>query len=538
MATEPLPSVGTVTIGRAADCDVRIDDDSISRRHAVLELSKPIRISDVGSANGTFIRDRRIAPNAPAEVQLDEVLRLGSIIVVVQRRGMRQQEARIRTYTYFENRLEEECARAQRKQQRFLVVHAIADCEDLAAVMVETVGQDAIVGAYAPGELELLCPDANPDECDALLDRIETAFNERQVNVQLGVAWYPRDGRDPNVLVARARARALADYGELTPDDVVVVDERMAALHELVTRVAAADISVLLHGETGVGKEVIAELLHRKSSRSDKPFLKLNCAAFTEQLLESELFGHERGAFTGAVQSKPGLLEVADGGVVFLDEIGELLPSVQAKLLRVLDERKVMRVGGLTPRPIDVRVISATNRNLETEVESGGFRSDLLYRLNAMSIVIPPLRERPLEIVPLARRFLHDISERLGRRTPRVSEAAVAMLQRYTWPGNVRELRNVIERALVVATGDVIDVCDLPEEKMRGSVFSGGDRTARPIVFGARKPEVVAEERRQILEALEACGGNQTNAAKLLGIGRRTLINRLEKFSVPRPRKR
>jgi len=307
--------------------------------------------------------------------------------------------------------------------------------------------------------------------------------------------------------------------------EAVVSDDRMTALHKLVSQVAAADINVLLYGETGVGKEVFAEAIHRQSSRADGPMLKLNCAALSEGLLESELFGHERGSFTGAVETKPGLLEVAEGGVVFLDEIGELLPSIQAKLLRVLDDRMVLRVGGTTPRPFDVRIMSATNRDLDAEVRRGAFRLDLLYRLNAMSIVIPPLRERISEIVPLANTFLAEMAARLDRPVPRLTDDAIALLWMYRWPGNVRELRNVIERALVLSASDVIDACDLPEDQMR----------AMPV---PHDPTPEERERQRILDALARCHGNQTHAAELLGIARRTLINKLDKFALPRPRKR
>jgi len=261
---------------------------------------------------------------------------------------------------------------------------------------------------------------------------------------------------------------------------VIIADDRMTALHELVTRVAAADISVLLQGETGVGKEVIAERIHAGSTRAQKPFLKLNCAALTETLLESELFGHEKGAFTGATASKPGLLEVAEGGVIFLDEVGELHASTQAKLLRVLDERKLLRVGGLVPRPIDVRIVSATNRDLEAEVARNAFRLDLLYRLNAMAIIIPPLRERVNEIKPLAVTFLRALAAKHNREPPRLTDDALALLRSYAWPGNVRELRNVIERAMVLSTGDTIGVADLPTRKCaRRSRLPSRARTSR-----------------------------------------------------------
>ena len=535
LATTSLPQVGTVVLGRAPECEIRIDDGSISRQHAVLEIA-PLRIVDKGSANGTWVRDHRIAPNVPVELKIDEAIRLGSVTLIVQRRTTHVQPRRIRSHDYFENRLEDECDRALRHDLHFMIIHAIAeDAAEMHGVLGAQLREGDVVATYAPGELELLLIDTPPEQGNRIVHAIEAELAARGIGAQLGSAWYPRDGRDPNALAARARTRALGQVTPAAEGEVVVADERMTALHHLVARVAAADISVLLQGETGVGKEVIAELIHRQSSRAAKPFLRLNCAALTETLLDSELFGHERGAFTGAVHAKPGLLEVAEGGVLFLDEVGELHPSTQAKLLRVLDDRKVLRVGGLTPRAIDIRIVSATNRDLEAEVKRGAFRLDLLFRLNAMSIIIPPLRERGGEIVPLAHQFLAKIAAKLGRPVPRLTSEALALLRAYDWPGNVRELRNVIERAMVLCTGSVIDARDLPEDKMRATVTA---RTSQPRVVVDTAAASEPHERQEILDALEACNGNQTHAAKLLGVSRRTLINKLEKFAVPRPRKR
>ena len=540
LATEALPSHGKVVIGRAPECDVRIEHGSISRTHATLHLDDPLQIVDANSANGTWVQDQRVPGGAAVPIRLNEAVRLGQVTVIVQRRSAPIRMHRMRSHEYFEQRLEDECARASRIDTTFVIAHvALADPGDIQSVLAATLRDGDIVAAYAPGEVEILLLDARPDEARQVLYRLETTLAERQIEARVGAAWFPRDGRDPNALLARARVRAIGRVrDEAEPPDIVVADERMRALHQLVARVAAADISVLLQGETGVGKEVIAELIHRHSARANAPFLRLNCAALSETLLESELFGYEKGAFTGATASKTGLLEVAEGGVVFLDEVGELLPSTQAKLLRVLDERKVLRVGALTPRPIDVRIVSATNRDLEAEVQRGTFRLDLLYRLNAMSIIIPPLRERPGEIALLAHKFAVEMAGKLGRRAPQLTEAALVLLRGYSWPGNVRELRNVIERALILSSRDVIDVHDLPVDKMRYSF------AATPAPASASQPPPVthateeADERRRVLEALETCAGNQTHAARLLGISRRTLINKLEKFALPRPRKR
>ena len=542
LATEPLPAGGTVAIGRATDADVRIEDQSISREHATLHLSEPLTIEDLGSANGTWVRNDRIPPNTKVEIQLNQAVLLGSVTIVVQKRIKQLRTRRRRTHDYFENRLEEECIRGLRRETTFMLVHLIgpSSSAELEPAIVGALREGDLVASYGPGEFEMILFDTDPAHSTRMVDRLEAALASRQIPARIGTAWYPQDGREPNTLAERARARAQgAAIEAVDPGDLVIADERMSSLHALVSRVAAADISVLLQGETGVGKEIIAEQLHRQSSRADKPFLRLNCAALGESLLESELFGHERGAFTGAIATKQGLLEVADGGVVFLDEIGEMHASTQAKLLRVLGEGKLMRVGGLTPRAIDVRIISATNRDLEVEVERGNFRLDLLYRLNAMSIIIPPLRERTAEIEPLARMFLRRIAEKYGRPVPVLTPGALAALREYSWPGNVRELRNVIERAMVLVTDNVIDVEDLPVEKMRAT-FSA-PRTSGPIptpVHGSHTIGEINEEHQRILTALEECGGNQTHAARRLGISRRALINKIEKFAVRRPRKR
>jgi len=538
VATVPLPGAGRVVIGRSPECEVQVDDTSISRNHAVLHLDPPLRIVDTESANGTWVADRRIAANQPVEIQIDQAVRIGSVTIIIQRRrAITPQPHRLRTHEYFESRLEDECDRAERVGTSCSIVHVVgADLPTLRAAVSGLVADDDVIAAYAPEELELLLVGADRERTESVVRKIESALDGCGVTGRVGSALYPRDGRDPSVLAARSRGRAHGQMLALAPSDVVVCDERMTALHKLIAQVATADINVLLYGETGVGKEVFAEAIHRQSSRSAKPILKLNCAALSESLLESELFGHERGAFTGAVQAKPGLLEVAEGGVVFLDEVGELLPSIQAKLLRVLDERKVTRVGGITPRQLDVRIVSATNRDLDAEVRRGAFRLDLLYRLNAMSIIIPPLRERTSEIIPLASKFLHDMAAKFERPVPRLTDEAIALLCTYRWPGNIRELRNVIERALVVSTSSVIDVRDLPEDRMRVTLEVTAAASRHP---GApHEPAPAAAERQRILDALETCGGNQTHAADLLGISRRTLINKLDKFALPRPRKR
>jgi len=323
-------------------------------------------------------------------------------------------------------------------------------------------------------------------------------------------------------------------------EPIVVRDPVMIRVLDLAARVAPSSVSVLLLGETGVGKEVVAETIHRLSPRSEQPFVRLSCAALAPTLLETELFGHERGAFTGAVRAKEGLLESAAGGTVFLDEIGELPMELQVKLLRVLEEREVTRVGALEPKAIDVRFVAATNRNLVGEIERGAFRQDLYFRLDGISIIVPPLRERVSEIEPMARAFLARACAREGRaRVPELTSDAVAVLLAHRWPGNVRELEHVIERALLLCESGDIGVEHL------ASIRSGD---ASPTETGPpsapeeeRKKslhrELDAIERKRIADALEACAGNQTRAAKLLGVSRRTIVKWIRKYDLPRPRK-
>ena len=320
----------------------------------------------------------------------------------------------------------------------------------------------------------------------------------------------------------------------------------MERIYRLLELVAKGTISVLVLGETGVGKEIAAETIHRFSPRGDRPLLAVNCAALPEALLESELFGYERGAFTGAVTAKPGLFEASSGGTVFLDEVGELTPATQAKLLRVVESRQVTRIGGLSPRTVDIRIVSATNRDLEEQVRQGRFRQDLLFRLGGVRVLLPPLRERPADIEPLAALFKQRACAELGKREPVLSAEARAWLLRYPWPGNARELRNVMDRAVLLCAGDTLEI-----EHLEGPGLSAGSALpaavappappATPPQGGAEgaglQREVEVFERQRILDALDRCSGNQTQAAKLLGISRRTLIDRLDAYDLPRPRK-
>jgi len=317
----------------------------------------------------------------------------------------------------------------------------------------------------------------------------------------------------------------------------------MNGLRRVLDRVAHSRINVLITGETGVGKGVLATELHSKSPRAEHPFVALNCAELQETLLESELFGHERGAFTGASASKPGLIESADGGTLFLDEVGEMSLATQAKLLRVLEDRSVRRVGSVQARPIDVRLLAASNRNLAMESERGTFRRDLYFRLNGITLEVPPLRQRLDELEALARAFLAESSDAHGRPAPVLTPEALQALRQHSWPGNIRELRNAIDRAVVLCAGDALTTEHVPVPvetapnvvplASRGMAVNVGpaDDTLAP-------PDRTSGERQRIEEALDHCAGNQSRAAKLLGISRATLVARLDRYGFPRPRKK
>jgi len=298
------------------------------------------------------------------------------------------------------------------------------------------------------------------------------------------------------------------------------------------TRVAQTETSVLLTGESGTGKEVIARYIHNASRRSAGPFIAINCAALPDQLLESELFGHERGAFTGAVATKPGRIEQASGGVLFLDEVGEMAPAVQAKLLRALEEREFTRLGGNRVIRAEIRLIAATNRNLHEAIERGTFREDLYYRLGVFEIPLPALRDRADDILELANSFLAEIGETVGRPAAGIAPDAADQLLAYPWPGNVRELRNAIERAVILADGGLIRSQHLP--------MSGAGRVGAgaPALGGTLPPgglDLNELERSLVTSALTRARHNKTRAAKLLGLTRAQLYSRIEKYGLRDP---
>jgi DNA-binding NtrC family response regulator len=339
----------------------------------------------------------------------------------------------------------------------------------------------------------------------------------------------PIDPTDLKRMVAEAIARrrlaesADPDRDVLPPSSQIVgTDPAMLAVFKTVAHVAATTATVLVVGESGTGKELVARAIHARSARKDKPFVAINCGSLPESLLESELFGHERGAFTGATSAKRGLFEEAHGGTLLLDEIGEIGPKMQVELLRVLQEREVRRVGGEQPIHVDARLLATTNRDLRAEVKAGRFREDLLFRLQVVTVVVPPLRERRGDVPLLVRHFVAEHAKRLGRAVPRLAPNVVETLQHYDFPGNVRELSHIVERAVLLAREGVVTLTDLPAD-----IVPGGDANRRPDSVTDDWPTLAVLERRYIDRVLSRTGGNKSRAAELLGIDRRTLARML-----------
>ena len=355
-----------------------------------------------------------------------------------------------------------------------------------------------------------------------------TAFNGRDLEILRIFA----NMAATSVMNAQMHERVKAEnrgLREVVKQDDTIIGSSDALKEALMLcdRVAGSNATVLLLGETGTGKELSARSVHNRSPRRDRPFIAINCAALPESLLESELFGHEAGAFTGAMAQKLGRFELADGGSLFLDEIGDISAAIQIKLLRVLQEREFVRVGGTKTVACNVRIIAATNRDLKEAMKNGTFRDDLFYRLNVFPIRLPPLRERADDIPLLVNHFVGQMSHELGMPTPTVSEDAMALMCAYGWPGNIRELRNVMERAVLLCDAGTIEPEQLPRE-----IFGG----AEPQKRDEEPSSLVNYEEAMIIKALRENGWNQTKAAKALGISRDNLRYRVKKYRIERPR--
>jgi two-component system, NtrC family, response regulator AtoC len=538
VSTRELPETAELAIGRAAECEVVLDDVGASRRHAVLRVARGVlTIEDLGSANGTLLRGRPIAPRTPTPVLPGESVQIGEYVLVVRPRRASGRPRQVWTADYLEARIGEACTRRHGGELGVLRITVDRDAGIAEAIAAE-LDDGHLLAKLGPAVFAILVLGGPGAGLVAPIGARIAAAGGRATIAQLVC---PRDAASPDDVIAWLHDRRPADGS--APSTVA---PSMAAIERQLASITQTSINVLVLGETGVGKDVLATRIHELSDRGAGPFVRINCAALTEPLLESELFGHERGAFTGAAASKPGLLETAAGGTAFLDEIGELPRALQAKLLQALERREVLRVGALKPRAIDVRFVAATNADLEADIAAGRFRADLYYRLAGFTVVIPPLRERPDDILALAEAFIRRTGPPRDRATlsPPVRRALTA----YAWPGNVRELRNVIERATALAGGGVVREEHLPLERMRAVVVVPAATAAPVAAIGvapddddggelALTPEERAE-RRRILEALTTCAGNQSKTAARLGISRSTLLHRLDAYRIRRPRKR
>jgi two-component system response regulator AtoC len=552
-----LPDAAEVTIGRSRGATVSVPtDERLSRIHAKIRREgERVAVEDQESRNGTRINGHPVAGKQYAAA--GDAIDAGSVTLLIARRAPRRQ-AVVEPEEALEECLEAEVFRATRYTRPLSLLMLRLDGppeavdEALDRVSADIRPMDRLAG-YGEREVALVLPETNPTGARAIGERVlKIARSTPGVSAIGGLAGLPEHGRSPGALIDTARtALRTARRGEATgglavavtrgeaaptPDEEPeAVDTRSQQTLILARKVAAAPTTVLLLGETGVGKEVVAELIHRSSPRASRPFVRLDCASLPPTLLESELFGHERGAFTGAEKRKLGYFEAAEGGTILLDEIGELPAPLQSKLLTALERRIVTRIGSTEEIPIDVRVVAATNRDLQEEVKQGRFREDLYYRLAVFTIFVPPLRDRPGDIMPLATRFARQFAGELAQGAPGFTTAARSALEDYAWPGNVRELRNAIERAVVLTPEGDIDVGALPDAiQVRARLVGVAEST--PFQLDGHVPAQLQQmERSAIVAALEATSGNQTQAARRLGISRRSLIYKMERFGLKSP---
>ncbi|MEJ7603137.1 MAG: sigma 54-interacting transcriptional regulator [Kofleriaceae bacterium] len=518
-----------LVVGRASPSDVEIPDPGLSRQHARFwwdELG--IWVEDLGSTNGTKKNGEAIQRTQVSPV--DEVA-IGPVMVSVHVISSVDDELRgFDGHDRFVAAVADEVTRARTfgRPLALVMVRASKDGQmnrwaSRVRMALRPVDR---VGIYGPASVLISLPEATPE----LVQSMTSELAGGAPALACKVAWFPGDGASVDELVAAVSAAGRPAV-PVPADAVVIKNPAMKEVMATVKRLASSTIAVLINGETGTGKEVIARAIHDGGPRKKQPLRSINCAAIPGMLIESVLFGHEQGAFTSADKSARGVFEQADGGTVLLDEIGELAAPAQAALLRVLETKKVTRVGGDREISVDVRVIAATHRDLEAMVDAGRFRQDLLYRLNTMTLRIPPLRERVDEIRPLAERFLKDASRQAGTDVRSIAPDAMAALEGYAWPGNVRELRNVIERAVVLASGKAVTLAELSDRVRSGAPAPTSDSESGEDSSDYRE-HVRRYEAKLIVAALHKADGNQTEAARALGLPLRTLVHKIKVYGI------
>ncbi|MBA3453267.1 MAG: sigma 54-interacting transcriptional regulator, partial [Deltaproteobacteria bacterium] len=503
-----------LVVGRSIPSDVVIPDPGLSRQHARFTWDdEGVRVEDLESTNGTKKNGK---PVKRAKIAPGDEIAVGPVIVSVHLVSSTDEElCGFDGHDRFVAAFADEILRARTFQRSLALVLVrgatgteghISRWSSRLRARLRPVDR---VGIYGPSALLVSLPEATPDTVRALADGLAGG----DPALTCAVAMFPADGGSVEELIAALHAARRADRPDSNDDPGVIV--KSAAMKEVMStikRLARSTITVLIHGETGTGKEVIARAIHESGPRKKRPLRSLNCAAIPVTLIESALFGHEQGAFTGADKAARGIFEQADGGTVLLDEVGELSSGAQAALLRVLETKQVTRVGGDKDINVDARVIAATHRDLEAMVEAGRFRQDLLYRLNTMTLRIPALRERVEEVRPLAERFLDEACRQAGTMPKTLDPKALAALERYAWPGNVRELRNAIERAVVLAETNVITPADLTD-RIRGGSAAHAVEPEPAEIPADYKDHLRRYESELIVRALHKHSGNQTEAA-------------------------
>ncbi len=538
-----LPGVGVFAFGRTPDVELQLEDAAVSRRHAELHIGDGVvRLVDLDSHNGTRVNGVPI--RGPRELFPGDEIAIGDVVLVLNAPAPVRPARSQLSVSDLRERLHAEIERAS-AFGRPLACVAIAPGEaGLEALYARLLLSN--VAAVHDGTLVVAMPEVPPY---AVADRARDLLESTGAGARAGFSCLPTDGCDPDTLIAAAVAaartaapgHALAAHEAvvrrtLGDQEVLLADSAMIRVYSLLDALAASDLGVLVRGETGTGKEAAALALHAGSARARGPFRALNCAAIPDALVESELFGHERGAFSGAAAAKVGLFEAAHGGTLFLDEVGELSLGAQAKLLRALETRRFCRLGDVRERSVDLRVVAATHRDLEAAAAAGRFREDLFFRIAAATVVLPPLRERPREIPVLARRFLDQVLAAAGQPELAISPAAMQRLCTHAWPGNVRELKNVMGYVAATARGPQVEPHDLPE-KLRPAGSPVAPPPPAPAAPGGRVFAPIADElreleRQRMLEALEAAGGVQTRAAALLSMPLRTFQLRFKQYGL------
>jgi DNA-binding NtrC family response regulator len=535
-----LPRRGTVVIGRGVEAELRVQHASVSRRHATIVVDEGlVRIADLGSHNGTRVNGEVVM--ASRVLASGDVATVGDVVLVVHFSTPALVTRTAYPEAGWRRRLAEELVRAI-TFKRSLVV-AVVDgvtIEELSALrLIDVVGT-----ADDRGHVLVLLPDTSRDEARQIIASVVAP------NGRAGLAECPTDACDADTILLAARtAMRRAECGqvldageivtriELGDRCVLLADPAMSRVFALLERVAAADLPILITGETGVGKENAAFAVHHWSKRAG-PFIAVNCAALgPESLIDAELFGYDKGAFTGAFAAKAGLFEAASGGTIFLDEVGELPLTTQAKLLRALESKRITRLGEARERPIHVRVVSATNRALEMEIAASRFRQDLYFRLSGATVIVPPLRDRRCEIPVLARTFLDEACVRLGRPPMTITPAAMQVLLTHSWPGNVRELKNTMEFVMAAAPDETVEPYDLPERLGGSGHVAVASQPTHAVadakaVFRPIADELREVERRRMAEALAAAGGIKTKAAQLIDMPIRTFTLKLKQYKL------